>query len=134
MVSFAVMLSPSTLYGALSEKRKPITSYTEPRKNENVPRRNELPRSEPSERHGSVNERNAALPVCNQEAKRNPAMTARIDRNGDTVLTVKKRNFPFLTHQNVSHTIKALSIGKSAFSYALERAFLSEKRLTSKTL
>ena len=52
----------------------------------------------------------------------------------DTVLTVEKRKIPFLTSQNVSHIKKVFSIEKSAFSYALERAFLSEKRLTSKTL
>jgi len=40
--------------------------------------------------------------------------------------------FPFLTPQNVSHIIKALSVGKLAFSHALDRAFLNEKRLTSK--
>ena len=109
-MSFAVMQKLSTLYGALSERRKPIISYAEPRKNENVPRRNVLPRSESSERRGSVNERNAALPVCNQEAKRNPAMTARIGKTGDTVLTEEKRDFPFLTAKIVSHIKKASSI------------------------
>jgi len=49
-------------------------------------------------------------------------------------LTEEKRNFPFLTDKIVSHIKKAFSIEKSAFPYALDRAFLSEKRLTSKTL
>jgi len=49
-------------------------------------------------------------------------------------LTEEKRKFPFLTAKIVSHIKKALSIEKSAFSYALDRAFLSKKRLTSKTL
>jgi len=47
---------------------------------------------------------------------------------------VEKRKIPFLTPQNVSHIKKAFSIEKSAFPYALDRAFLSKKRLTSKTL
>ncbi len=81
-----------------------------------------------------MNARNAALPVCKQEAKRSPAMTAGIGKNGDTVLTEEKRKFPFLTAKIVSHIKKTFSFGKLAFSYALDRAFLSEKRLTSKTL
>ena len=82
MVSFAVMQKLSTLYGVLSEKRKQRTFYAEPRKNENVPRRNGLQRNKPSRRRGSVNERNAALPVCKQEAKRSPATSAEIGKNG----------------------------------------------------
>jgi hypothetical protein len=57
-----------------------------------------------------VNERNAALPVCKQGAKRNPATSAEIGKNGDTVLTEKKRKFPFLTAKIVSHIKKAFSI------------------------
>ena len=49
-------------------------------------------------------------------------------------MTVKKRIFPFLTPQNVSHIKKMFSIGKFAFSHALDRAFLSEKRLSSKKI
>ena len=49
-----------------------------------------------------------------------------------TVLTEKNGIFLFLTPQNVSHTTKAFPIRKFAFSSALDRAFLSEKRLTSR--
>ena len=134
MVSFAGMQRHSTLSGVLSEKRKPIISYAEPRKNGNAPRRNGLQRNKPRERRESVNEKNAALPVCKQEAKRSPAMTARIGKKRDTVLSEEKRDFPFLTAQIVSHIKKAFSVGKSAFFHALDRAFLTEKCLTSKTL
>ena len=99
-----------------------------------MPRQNGLQKNKPRERRENVNERNAALPVSNREAKRNLVMIARIGKNGDTVLTEEKRIFPFLTPQNVSHVTKELSVGKSAFSNALDRAFLSEKRLISKTL
>ena len=133
-MSFAVMQKLSTLYGALSEKRKPIISYAEPRKNGSVPRRNGLQRNKPSERRESMSERNAALPVCNQEAKRKSATSAEIGKTGDMVLTVEKRKIPFLTPQNVSHIKKTFPIGKFAFSNALDRAFLSKIRLASKTL
>ena len=93
-----------------------------------------MQRSVPSKRRVSVNERNAALPVCNQEAKRKSATSAEIGKNGDTVLTEEKRKFPFLTAKIVSHIKKAFPIGKFAFSNALDRAFLSEKRLASKIL
>ena len=82
MVSFAVTPSPSTLCGVLSEKRKQIISYAEPRKNGSVPRRNGLQRNKPSERRESMSERNAALPVCNQEAKRKSATSAEIGKMG----------------------------------------------------
>ena len=41
--------------------------------------------------------------------------------------------FPFLMLQIASHIENALYIWKSAFSCALDRAFLTEKRITSKT-
>ena len=93
MVSFAVMQKLSTLYGVLSEKRKPIISYTEPRKNENALRKNALPRSKQSKRRGRVNERNAVLPVCNQEAKRNPATSARAGKKVGYGLDREKTDF-----------------------------------------
>ena len=132
MVSFAVMQKHSILYGVLSGQRKPMTSFAEPRKNGNAPRRNVLQRNKPSERHGSVNERNAALPVCNQEVKRNPATNVRIGKTEDTVLTEEKRDFPFLTAQIVSHIKKAFSVGKFAFFHALDRAFLRKNALLQK--
>jgi len=49
-------------------------------------------------------------------------------------LTEEKRHFPVLTPKIVSHIKKAFSIGKFAFFHALDRMFLSEKRLASKTL
>jgi len=87
-----------------------MTSYAEPKKNANEPRQNGLQRNKPSERRERVNERNAALPVCNQEAKRKSATSAEIGKNGDTVLTVKKRKIPFLTPKILSHIKKAFSI------------------------
>ena len=73
------------------------------------------------------------MPVCNREAKRNPATSAEIGKNGDTVLTEEKRKFPFLIAKIVSHIKKAFSIEKSAFSYALDRAFLEKTALLQKT-
>ena len=106
-----------------------------PNRMESALRRNVLRRSVPSRKRGSESERNAVLPVGkHHETKRNPAMNARIGKNGDTVLTEEKRDFPFLTAKIVSHIKKAFSIEKSAFFNALDRAFLSEKRLTSKNL